>query len=100
MSRNPDKDEIVIGDEHFERLDEQVRLLEGAERFVMSVPKRRRLVIKESELFLYSDEEGHLPAAENSPLGLYFRDTRYLSRFEMTIGGKAPVLLSSTADRD
>jgi len=100
MSRNPGKDEIVIGDEHFERLDEQVRLLEGAERFVMSVPKRRRLVIKESELFLYSDEEGHLPAAENSPLGLYFRDTRYLSRFEMTIGGKAPVLLSSTADRD
>jgi glycogen debranching enzyme len=100
MSRNPGKDEIVIGDERFERLEEQVRLMEGAERFVMSVPKRRRLVIKEGELFLYSDEEGHLPAGENSPLGLYFRDTRFLSRLEMTIGGKAPVLLSSTADRD
>jgi glycogen debranching enzyme len=100
MSRNPGNDEIVIGDERFEPLGDELRLMQGAERFVMSVPKRRRLVIKEGEIFVSSDEEGHIPAFENSPLGVYFRDTRYLSRLEMTIGGKAPVLLSSTADRD
>jgi glycogen debranching enzyme len=100
MSRGPGKGEIVIGDERFEALGDDLRLMDGAERFVMTVPKRRRLVIKEGELFVYSDEEGHIPAFENSPLGLYFRDTRFLSRLEMKIGGKEPVLLSSTADRD
>jgi glycogen debranching enzyme len=100
MSGTPDKHEIVIGDERFEPLDGAVPMLEGAERYVMAVPKQRRLIVKEGELFVYSDEEGHIPAFEHSPLGLYFRDTRFLSRYEMTLGGKAPVLLSSTAERN
>ena len=66
----------------------------------MSETRRPPLVIKEDELFLYADDEGLIPAAENSPLGLYFRDTRFLSRLEMTIGGRAPMLLSSTAERN
>ena len=49
---------------------------------------------------MYTDEEGLIPAAAGSPLGLYFRDTRFLSRLEMTIGGRPPVLLSSTAERN
>jgi len=100
VSRIPGKDEIVIGDERFEPLDEQAQLLQGAERFVMTVPKQPRLLVKEDELFLFTDQEGHMPATENSPLGLFFRDTRFLSRYEMTIGGKPPVLLSSTAERN
>ncbi len=92
--------EIVIGDERFEALEPESPVTAGAERFVMSETRRRRLVIKEDELFLYTDDEGLIPAAQNSPLGLYFRDTRFLSRLEMTIGGRDPVLLSATAERD
>ncbi|MGZ4199503.1 MAG: amylo-alpha-1,6-glucosidase [Thermoleophilia bacterium] len=92
--------EIVIGDERFEALGKESAVTAGAERFVMSERRRRRLVIKEDELFMYTDDEGLIPAADNSPLGLYFRDTRFLSRLEMTVGGRPPVLLSSTAERN
>ena len=40
-----------------------------------------------------------MPGSENSVLGLYHQDTRYLSRQELTIAGRQPVLLSSTAER-
>ena len=92
--------EIVIGDERFEALGQEPAVTSGAERYVMTDTRRRRLVIKEDELFMYTDDEGLIPAAESSPLGLYFRDTRFLSRLEMTIGDRPPVLLSSTAERD
>ncbi len=92
--------EIVIGDERFEALGQGPAVSAGAERYVMTDTRRRRLVIKEDELFMYTDDEGLIPAAESSPLGLYFRDTRFLSRLEMTIGGRPPVLLSSSAERD
>ena len=92
--------EIVIGQERFEALGQDAALTAGAERFVMSETRRPPLVIKEDELFLYADDEGLIPAAENSPLGLYFRDTRFLSRLEMTVGGRAPILLSATAERN
>jgi glycogen debranching enzyme len=95
----PPETEIVIGDERFESLG-QASAVEAAERYVMTEPRRRRLVIKEDELLMYTDEEGLIPAAESSSLGLYFRDTRFLSRLEMTIGGRRPVLLSSTAERN
>ena len=92
--------EIVVGDERFEALDEQGRLTVSAERYLMSETEQKRLVIKEGELFLYTDTAGAIPPEEASPLGLYFRDTRFLSRLELTVGGRPPVLLSSTAERD
>ena len=58
-----------------------------------------RLAIKEGDLFLYTNELGQVPGTENSVLGLYYRDTRYLSRYELTIAGRQPVLLSASADR-
>jgi glycogen debranching enzyme len=101
VNRVPNRrSEIVIGEERFERLEDVDRVTVSAERYVMSEPLEQRLVIKEGELFLYTNLEGNVPAAEISPLGLYFRDTRYLSRLEMTVGGRPPVLLSSTAERD
>ena len=56
-------------------------------------------MVKEGDLFLYSDALGHVPGSENSVLGLYYHDTRYLSRLELTIAGRMPVLLSSNAER-
>jgi glycogen debranching enzyme len=65
----------------------------------MSGGRTPRLAIKEGDLFLYSDALGQVPGTENSVLGLYHRDTRYLNRCELTIAGRQPVLLSSTAER-
>ena len=71
----------------------------SAERYVMGGGRAARLAVKEDDLFLYSNELGQVPGAENSALGLYYRDTRHLSRLELTIAGRQPVLLSASADR-
>jgi glycogen debranching enzyme len=91
---------VVVGDERFAAIAGERPVTTSAERYVMSESRARRLVIKEGELFLYTDEIGHMAQTENSVLGLYYRDTRYLSRLEMKIGGREPVLLSATAERD
>src|SRR5674476_764715 len=73
----------------------------SAERYVMSGGRTPRLAIKEGDLFLYSDALGQASGSENSALGLFYHDTRYLSRHELTIAGRQPVLLSSAAgDRE
>ena len=71
----------------------------SAERYVMGGGRASRLAIKEGDLFLYTNELGQVPGTENSALGLYHRDTRYLSRYELSIAGRQPVLLSASADR-
>ena len=71
----------------------------SAERYVMGGGQASHLVVKEGDIFLYSDSLGQASGGENSVLGLYYQDTRYLSRLELTIAGRKPVLLSSTAER-
>lgn len=78
-------------------LDEPV-VTTSAERYVMGIGRTHRLAIKEGDLFLYANELGQVPGAENSALGLYYRDTRYLSRYELNIAGRQPVLLSASAE--
>ncbi len=79
--------------------DEPIVATTSAERYVMGGGRASRLAIKEGDLLLYSNELGQVPGAENSALGLFYRDTRYLSRYELTIAGRQPVLLSASADR-
>jgi glycogen debranching enzyme len=57
------------------------------------------LAVKEGDTFLYCDIEGNLDDREEYGLGLYHRDTRFLSLFKMRISGRDPVLLSSSAER-
>jgi glycogen debranching enzyme len=59
----------------------------------------KTLAVKEGETFLYTDLEGNLDHGGDFGLGLFSRDTRFLSHFRMTISGRAPVLLSSSAER-
>jgi glycogen debranching enzyme len=59
----------------------------------------RVLAIKEGDTFLYSDTEGNLDDRKEFGLGLYHRDTRFLSHFLMNVSGRQPVLLSSSAER-
>jgi glycogen debranching enzyme len=57
------------------------------------------LATKEGETFLYADTEGNLDDRKELGLGLYFRDTRFLSHFHMRLSGREPVLLSSSSER-
>jgi len=57
------------------------------------------LAVKEGETFLYSDVEGNLDDRKDYGLGLYHRDTRFLSHFMMRLSGREPVLLSSSSER-
>jgi glycogen debranching enzyme len=71
----------------------------SAERYIMGGGRAARLAIKEGDLFFYTNELGQVPGTENSALGFYYRDTRHLSRCELTVAGRQPVLLSATAER-
>ncbi|MEW6541227.1 MAG: glycogen debranching N-terminal domain-containing protein [Bacillota bacterium] len=53
-------------------------------------------VLKEGDLFLTSLPGGDIPGHSMAGLGLYYRDTRFLSRLEHFIGDNRPVLLSSS----
>ncbi|MBA3924416.1 MAG: amylo-alpha-1,6-glucosidase, partial [Nostocaceae cyanobacterium] len=59
--------------------------------------------VKDDDLFLVTDTLGNISGCQNNDstvsMGLFCGDTRYLSRLELQIEGRSPVLLSSTADK-
>ena len=57
------------------------------------------LATKEGSTFFYSDVLGNLDDRKEYGLGLYHRDTRFLSHYRMTVSGREPALLSSSAER-
>ncbi len=63
------------------------------------------LTLKNDDIFLITDTLGsitnvdHTEAGDLGSMGLYCRDTRYLSRLELQIDGRLPVLLSSSAQK-
>ncbi len=57
------------------------------------------LVIKRENLFLLAPRDGRLPAGEGHPLGLWYRDCRFLSVHELLLGGSPPLALQAS-DRD
>jgi glycogen debranching enzyme len=57
------------------------------------------LAVKEDETFLYSDIEGNLDDRVELGLGLYYRDTRFLSNYRLKISARDPILLSSSGER-
>ena len=73
--------------------------INGAAPLVVTDLASKTLAVKEGETFLYCDLEGNLDHGGDYGLGLYSRDTRFLSHFRMTISGRDPVLLSSSSER-
>jgi glycogen debranching enzyme len=71
-------------------------LPEGEPRVITDI--RDALIIREQELFLLTDTEGHVEVGNDSGFGLYHQDTRYLSGWELTLVGVEPVVLLSTAE--
>ena len=86
-----------------------VDLAEAANRPVTSTPQvrfyiaatsslleRRPRTLKHGDTFGLFDHYGDVVPHEGSPEGLYHRDTRYLSGFQLLINDRRPLLLSST----
>jgi glycogen debranching enzyme len=71
-------------------------LPEGDPRVITDI--RDALLIREKDLFLLTDTEGHVGIGNDSGFGLYHEDTRYLSGWELTLVGVEPVVLLSTAE--
>lgn len=58
-----------------------------------------RTVLKENEVFLVCDASGDIRALSREGQGLYFRDTRFLSMFELSIDDIDISLLSAAGDQ-
>ncbi|MBD2102779.1 amylo-alpha-1,6-glucosidase [Leptolyngbya sp. FACHB-261] len=56
------------------------------------------LTLKDQDIFLVTDLMGNIArCGEETSLGLFCQDTRYLSRLELQVDGRAPILLDSDA---
>src|ERR1700754_540995 len=56
--------------------------------------------LKHGDTFAVLDSQGDLMAFEGNPDGLYYRDTRHLSHFEIRLNGARPLRLSSNVADD
>jgi glycogen debranching enzyme len=56
--------------------------------------------LKHGDAFAVFDSYGDMGAIGDTAEGLFYRDTRFLSRFELRIEGKRPLLLSSAVHED
>lgn len=65
-----------------------------------SLSSRAFHTLKHGDAFAVIDGHGDIGASEGTAEGLYFRDTRFLSRFELRIEGRRPLLLASAAHED
>lgn len=61
---------------------------------------RHVLTIKHDGLFMLSDRFGDVVPDDGAALGMYFRDTRFLSRWELRIDDRRPLFLHAEADRN
>ncbi|MFN6568389.1 amylo-alpha-1,6-glucosidase [Dendronalium sp. ChiSLP03b] len=70
---------------------------------VVSERPQPTLTAKDDDLFLVTDTMGNISGCSlndgNPSMGLFCCDTRFLSRLELQIEGRSPVLLSSTAEK-
>ncbi len=61
------------------------------------------LTLKDDDLFLLTDTFGNIGGCaiegENNSMGLFCNDTRFLSRLELQLDHRPPILLSSSADK-
>lgn len=88
--------------EEFEVISSEaaIRILNEGVPFIAAGVEIKKLVVKEGEVFLYTDVDGNIPRGNTYGLGLYYKDMRFLSTLELYMDGKTPLLLSSTAELD
>ncbi|WP_114945844.1 amylo-alpha-1,6-glucosidase [Microvirga calopogonii] len=84
--------------DHTEPVLEQ--LSEGYIEAQNSLVERTLRTLKTGDAFAVLDSNGDCGIMQPSPEGLFFQDTRYLSRFELRFDGKRPLLLGSVIQDD
>ena len=60
----------------------------------------RTRVLKHGRMFAVFDRHGDVQPVGFGEQGIYFDDTRFLSRLELRVGGRRPLLLSSTVRKE
>src|SRR5262245_49840370 len=65
-----------------------------------SLQERRLRALKHGDAFALFNHYGDIVPFRGAPDGFYYRDTRYLSRLELRLDGRHPLLLSSTVHDD
>ena len=81
--------------QHVIRLTDQFEIVAEAER--PAAPSR---VLKAGDTFAVFNHRGDMIPPEAGEHGLFFNGTRFLSRFELMLGRRHPILLSSTITDD
>jgi glycogen debranching enzyme len=66
----------------------------------VSLHELRPRTLKHGDTFAVLDRTGDALPVQGGPEGLYHRDTRHLSRLELTVAGLRPLLLSSASADD
>ncbi|WP_016953064.1 amylo-alpha-1,6-glucosidase [Anabaena sp. PCC 7108] len=70
---------------------------------VVSQRPQPTITVKDDDLFLVTDTIGNISGCylygSTPSMGMFCRDTRFLSRLELQIEGRSPILLSSNADK-
>ena len=82
-------------------LEEAIRV--GDRWYVLATSSREgdpSRVLKYGESFALFDRFGDMPRAGSGEHGLYHQGTRFLSRYELRLNGKRPILLHSSVRRD
>ncbi|MFC7333895.1 glycogen debranching N-terminal domain-containing protein [Rhodocista pekingensis] len=65
-----------------------------------SLQERRPRMLKHGDTFAVFDHNGDVVPRPSGPEGVFHRDTRHLSRLELSIDGQRPMLLGSTVRSD
>src|SRR5262245_22728704 len=56
------------------------------------------VVMKDDDVFFLCQPDGTVPLEFNHGFGLYYRDCRYLSGYDISVGGKRPEALAWNSD--
>jgi glycogen debranching enzyme len=65
-----------------------------------SVQERRTRSLKNGDCFAVFDQRGDMGGEPGNPEGLYYRDTRMLSQFQLLLAEERPLVLSSMTQDD
>ena len=81
--------------EHVDRRNEQWHIIASSSLIYDDIK-----VLKQGDTFGLFDRNGDIHSLRTGSHGLYHEGTRFLSRFELTMNGERPLLLSSTVKQD
>ncbi|HVV50294.1 MAG TPA: glycogen debranching N-terminal domain-containing protein, partial [Polyangia bacterium] len=87
-----------------DHLDHDDELLQHHDKFYIQATSSRTddrtRVLKHGQMFAVFDRYGDVQPVGLGEQGIYFDGTRFLSRLELRVGGRRPLLLSSTVKKE